>query len=344
MLIDTEAITRTPRGYRVEKKISGQPRLRKTFDSYEEAERVLERYMRGEALNMAVTSGITQTTWKALFDLTVRRKWRHGKSMTQQDNARRSIERYLGWQSDVRDFDQDKADALADALERDMKSMTTVSHYLSSVRTMLKIGSERGLITWKLPKLEHYASTETRINFFEYDQEQRIINVMRQCGRPDLSELFIVLVETGMRTAEGMYLKWQDVDMRDGLIRIWGDGTKTGKSRRVPITQRCRDALMRRHMERPEGEARVFPRATKSSVRSIWEHVRRAENNYDRDFVWYTTRHTCASRLMRAGVDVKTIQSWLGHKRIETTMRYVQFSSGSLSSAAEALEQARRRA
>ena len=42
----------------------------------------------------------------------------------------------------------------------------------------------------------------------------------------------------------------------------------------------------------------------------------------DPQFVIHALRHTCATRLMAAGVDVVTVQHWLGHKDISTTMRY----------------------
>lgn len=197
-------------------------------------------------------------------------------------------------------------------------------------------------MTWHIPKMEHHNSAKGRINFFDYEQEERIYNMMSRWHHQDLADLFILFIETGMRTAEGRLLQWQNVDLEEGIIRIWGDATKTGEARRVPITRKCAEVLKRRKAAEPN-DSRVFPRASASRLRSVWERVRAAEDNYDKDFVWYTTRHTCASRLMRAGVDVKTIQMWLGHARIETTMRYVQFSKGSLVTASTALDDVRAR-
>ena len=41
------------------------------------------------------------------------------------------------------------------------------------------------------------------------------------------------------------------------------------------------------------------------------------------DFPWYCLRHTFASRLVMAGVDLRTVQELMGHRTITTTMRYV---------------------
>ncbi|WP_432473754.1 tyrosine-type recombinase/integrase [Amphritea sp. HPY] len=335
MLINSTDIKKTTKGYRVDKKIAGHPRLRKTFGSYEEAENVLTKYLKGEGETVAAIAALV--TWRTLFDLTVKKQWRHGKSTKQQDNAERAIKNYLGWDTDVREFDQQGAEVLSDKLEEDIPTLTTVSRYLSAVRCMLKQGQEAGLITWKVPKLAHYTQTNERINFFEYEDEERIVNIMTQADRADMADLFKVLIETGLRTSEGQYLKWRDVDMEYGLIRIWGANSKTGISRRVPITERCREVLL----SLPRDDERVFPLATESRLRTTWKAVRAGMGNFDKDFIWYTTRHTCASRLMRAGVDIQTIQTWLGHARIETTMRYIQFSTGSLVNASDALDNAR---
>jgi site-specific recombinase XerD len=42
----------------------------------------------------------------------------------------------------------------------------------------------------------------------------------------------------------------------------------------------------------------------------------------EKDFVLYACRHTCATRLVEAGVNLRVIQRWMGHKSIATTERY----------------------
>jgi integrase len=44
------------------------------------------------------------------------------------------------------------------------------------------------------------------------------------------------------------------------------------------------------------------------------------------DFTWYCLRHTFASRLVMAGVDIRTVAELMGHKTIQMTMRYAHLA------------------
>lgn len=92
--------------------------MRKTFNTLDEAEIAVTNCVIGEGALLVATSGITNVTWRTLFDNAAKRKWRHSKTASQQQNAVRVIEKYLGWDSDVRNFDQKKTDILCDQLEQ----------------------------------------------------------------------------------------------------------------------------------------------------------------------------------------------------------------------------------
>jgi site-specific recombinase XerD len=56
-----------------------------------------------------------------------------------------------------------------------------------------------------------------------------------------------------------------------------------------------------------------------------------------RDFSWHCLRHTFASRLVMAGVDIRTVQELLGHKSITMTVRYSHLSPSHTLAAVERL-------
>ena len=55
------------------------------------------------------------------------------------------------------------------------------------------------------------------------------------------------------------------------------------------------------------------------------------------DVVWHTLRHTFASRLVMAGVDLRTVQELMGHKDITMTIRYSHLSPSHLKEAVQRL-------
>ena len=59
----------------------------------------------------------------------------------------------------------------------------------------------------------------------------------------------------------------------------------------------------------------------------------------DKEFVFYITRHTCASRLVQRGQDLFVVKEWMGHKNIEMTMRYAKLTPTNMLDARNALEQ-----
>jgi len=56
-----------------------------------------------------------------------------------------------------------------------------------------------------------------------------------------------------------------------------------------------------------------------------------------RDFTWYCLRHTFASRLVMAGVDLRTVAELMGHQQIQMTMRYAHLAPAHALAAVERL-------
>lgn len=58
----------------------------------------------------------------------------------------------------------------------------------------------------------------------------------------------------------------------------------------------------------------------------------------DSEFVIHALRHTCASRLVNAGVDLYVVKEWLGHSSIQMTEKYAHLNPDKLVHAANVLE------
>ena len=132
----------------------------------------------------------------------------------------------------------------------------------------------------------------------------------------------IVALNTGMRKEEILSLKWKDVDYRIRTISILD--TKNGESRELPMNDIVyRILLAVKKTDRPwvfckkDGERY-------GNVRKAFEGARKRAGIVD--FRFHDLRHTFASHLVMAGVDLRTVQELLGHKSFEMTLRYAHLS------------------
>lgn len=143
--------------------------------------------------------------------------------------------------------------------------------------------------------------------------------------------LCIFLVDTGCRLGEAIGLIWNDV--HDHRVSFWI--TKSGRSRTVPLTARARESLI-------VGGARAkgpFSMLNQPNFRAVWNDAK-AEIGLGTDLqvVPHILRHTCASRLVQGGIDIRRVQMWLGHQTLQMTMRYAHLATNDLDSCVGVLE------
>ncbi len=139
-------------------------------------------------------------------------------------------------------------------------------------------------------------------------------------------------VETGLRRQEQFQLRWDQVDMEAGVLTI--PLPKGGKTRHVPISDAARAIL--ESLDTFLRSPWVFP-SPKNALRHWNPHsfVIHVFNPALRQAgitggCWHTLRHTAASRRVMAGVDLVAVKDILGHRDIQTTLRYAHLSPGHL--------------
>jgi len=132
-------------------------------------------------------------------------------------------------------------------------------------------------------------------------------------------------LRTGMRKAEIANLQWIQVDLINREIEVVR--TKSGKKRVIPISEDLHQ-MLRLLREKKENSDFVFQYVDqKTGKRKHLRFFRRSFENACRrakigGFTFHDLRHTFASRLVRAGVDLITVKDLLGHFSVRTTERY----------------------
>ena len=154
---------------------------------------------------------------------------------------------------------------------------------------------------------------------------------------PHLKPVLILALNTGMRRGEILSLKWENVDFRKGMISIISENSKSGKSREVYMN----DIIFETLNELPNNSTYVFPNnATGKHIKDVKNSFRTACKEVKiKGFRFHDLRHTAATKMVEAGVDIATVSKILGHSSIQMTMRYAHPGEKTMRDAAEKLAQ-----
>jgi integrase/recombinase XerD len=144
--------------------------------------------------------------------------------------------------------------------------------------------------------------------------------------------LLMTLYSTAVRRAELCRLKVQDIDSQRMMIRI--NQGKGGRDREVPLSPKLLETL-RVYFRWMRPTTFLFPGTVKGvradvpiTANVVWLACRQAAQRagITKHLSPHSLRHSCASHLLEAGADLRTIQVLLGHSRLEHTLIYLHLS------------------
>ena len=200
----------------------------------------------------------------------------------------------------------------------------TINRLLTVLKHMINKGTDWQMATEEthkqVRKVKLLKENNTRLRFLAIEECQTLID----CCKDHLKPIVTVALHTGMRLSEILSLKWSQVDLKHGFILL-DTSTKNGKRREIPIDNTL--AIMFNDMIRGFESKYVFAGKDgdpyKSVKRSFSTALKKAEIY---DFRFHDLRHTFASHLVMAGVDLASVKELMGHKSLEMTMRYSHLS------------------
>jgi integrase len=144
-------------------------------------------------------------------------------------------------------------------------------------------------------------------------------------ARGNLANVARLILLQGMRPEEVMRMRKEDVNLETGAVRIMFGKTAAAR-RTLRLTEESRSLLAAQMTSKAGSHGPwVFPSPMKPGA-----HVVKLNGAHDRvcettglQFVLYDLRHTFATRMVQAGVDLAALKDILGHESIRITMRYV---------------------
>ncbi len=198
----------------------------------------------------------------------------------------------------------------------------SINREVSILRKMFSIAVENGWIDknpYLARKVKPLREDSRRERFLEPSEEK---NLLGQCtdNYEYLKPILICALHTGMRKSEILNLKWQYIDLDKGYITV--TQTKSGKDRNIPISATLRQHLRILKDNRQSDHVFVNHDTQKPYYdlkRSFAEILDQAKI---RGLRFHDLRHTAATRMVAAGIDLIVVQDILGHACISTTMRY----------------------
>jgi integrase len=181
-----------------------------------------------------------------------------------------------------------------------------------------------------------------------YEPEE--IHAMLRHATPIEALLIKFFLASGLRNREVRFLAWYDIDFRNSLARVtakpvWKFSPKNYEERAVPLPQALIEQLQRFKAEREATAADlVFPntvgnpdtlhieiikkvarRAKLNCGQCVSEHgYKCAEGPFCERIFLHKFRHTFATQHLRDGIDIRTLQTWMGHRSIKSTMVYLK--------------------
>jgi len=229
---------------------------------------------------------------------------------------------------------QDWVDEMAE--EREWTGGTR-NRFKSSLSTVFREGMRAGKVTVNPARLIRRSKESLgRVRFLSYEEEAKLRKAIAAAlpgrikdeGESAFAQLDVAL-HTGMRKSEQFTATWDQVDLERGFIYL--SMTKNGTDRFVTLNSAAVQVLTRlqeRHKRLGlPPESTLFHSKRDGLIKNPRKWFATAlEQAKIEGITWHTLRHTFASRLVMAGVDLKTVQELMGHKTIAMTARYAHLA------------------
>lgn len=232
-----------------------------------------------------------------------------------------------------KDFEELKQRKLTevDKKTRRVLAPKTVQHILATARHIFNHAIKNELIKnltnpigsgrVRMPKVENQ-----KIGFFTKEKAKELLEILQKRENQRLYELTALLLFTGARFSEVARLTWSDINFNTSLIFF--ASSKDGNARYIKMSNRVLEVVNTLYKNKinnlviPTINGNKYEKMPKEWQIEVDKLIPGNDNaNKDR-LTTHSLRHTHASWLAQSGVDILHIKEQLGHKKIETTMRY----------------------
>src|SRR5678815_5901678 len=186
-----------------------------------------------------------------------------------------------------------------------------------------------GTVASQPPRRQRNAVVRTREHLTP-SEVQRLLKAAGKRGRYGQRDATMILLayRHGLRVSEVVALRWDQVDLKAGLLYV--RRLKNGTPSTRPLQGDELRALRQLRRDWPDGGGFIFVSERGGPVSASGVRKMIARTGEEAGFAFpvhpHQLRHACGFALANAGHDTRALQHWLGHKNIAHTVRYTELS------------------
>jgi len=204
-------------------------------------------------------------------------------------------------------------------LRKEKKSPDSINKVLSILKAVLGYAKMTGYIRENPVEAIEKVKTYQRKRYLKLEEYNRLLLT----AKGYLREMIITAVQTGMRKAELLGLKWGSVDLVNKILTL--EKTKSGYPRYIPLTSEVFELLTKKSFEKQtKYHDFVFAKDNGKPYNDIKKCFKKALETAEIDnFRWHDLRRTYAVYFARATGDLTTLKENLGHSSLKVTQGYL---------------------
>jgi integrase len=208
-------------------------------------------------------------------------------------------------------------------LSEHAKVPATRNRWRSVFSLIFRLGVVNGkILSNPVGSVQRKKENNVRERFLTAEEETRLRVAIREMF-PEHEPEFDLALYTGMRASELYNLRWENVDLFRGQLTI--PKSKHGEKRHVELNDSAKRALARLQ---PKSEGPIFG----------WRWYQKWFSKVCRaakvaNLRWHDLRHTYGSRLTADGIPLRHIMKLMGHRNLNTTLRYSHLAQSDLKAA-----------
>lgn len=231
-------------------------------------------------------------------------------------------------------------DAWLNQLGAEGLSKQSQSRKFTSIRSFSKFLLSERIIKKDFSELSYRPKLDKKLPItLEINEMTQLINVAKSDTIYGLRDYCIIelMYSAGLRVSELCFLKIEHLNIEDGILRVFGKGSK---ERIVPLGENAKRALdaylvrSRPSFVNTNTDTTIFlSRMGKAlSRKTIWYMIKRYSEKalIKKAIKPHTMRHSFATHLLEGGADLRSIQDLLGHADISTTQIYTNMQKARL--------------